>query len=324
MNIADIEYLLAVQEHRNIGRAAEALGISQPALTRAVARLEAFAGQQLFTRHPKGVLPTPAGEMLARRAQRILIEYQDAERELQQVKTGQLGLIRVGYSTSVNWEVVSAAMHRLLRERPTTRLRLSELFMQDLLDQLADGKLDMIVGPLPALMPADLVASVLYRDRLHVVADRHHPLARKKVVRLKDVAAQRWQMSGPHTLIRKLLDQRVADAKLAPLDVRVETHSGNPNQLGMLTGTQMLTVCSEWSLDVLPQFDLVPLTVADLPLDRDIGMMRRAHAYVPPIARRLEELLVAQCDPSLPAPAGAPPSPPVRILQTPLKHQRRP
>lgn len=311
MNLSDIEYLLAVQEHRNIGRAAEALGISQPALTRAVARLEAFAGQRLFTRHPKGVMPTQAGELLARRAQRIRIEYEDAARELQQIKTGQLGLIRVGYSPSVDWQAVGAAMHRLLLERPSARLRTSELFMQDLLDQLADGKMDLIVGPIPASMPANLVASALYRDRLHVVADRHHALLRKRVVRLKDVATQPWLLPNPHMLLRRLLDRRIAEAGLAPLNVRVEFHSGSPSQLRLLTGTQMLTVCSVWCLDVLPEFHLMPISIADLGLDRDIGVIRRAHAYVPPLAHRLEELLLAQFDrgASLPAPTVEPDQP---------------
>jgi len=62
----------------------------------------------------------------------------------------------------------------------------------------------------------------------------------------------------------------------------------------MLTGTRMLTVCSEWSLDVLPRFHLTPISTPDLPLDRDIGVIRRADAYVPPVAERLEALLVAQ------------------------------
>ncbi|MFT4100718.1 MAG: LysR family transcriptional regulator [Burkholderiaceae bacterium] len=178
-----------MHEHRHIGRAAEAPGISRPALTRAVARLKAFTGRRLLTRHPKGVMPTEAGETLVRRARRILLEHEDTARKLQQIKTGQLGLIRVGYSASV------------------------------------------------------------------------------------------------------------AQAGLAPLNVRVETHSGNSSQSSMLTGTRMLCVCSDRSLDTLPGFHLTPISVPDLPLDRDIGVIRRADAYVPPIARTLEELLLAQFDP---------------------------
>ncbi|KAI1698544.1 bacterial regulatory helix-turn-helix protein, lysR family domain-containing protein [Ditylenchus destructor] len=88
MNLNDIDYLVAVAEHRHVGRAAEALGLTQSALTRALARLEALAGLPLFERHPKGVMPTEAGLAFLRRARRIQLEYDDTLSELHQMKTG--------------------------------------------------------------------------------------------------------------------------------------------------------------------------------------------------------------------------------------------
>ena len=94
MNLNDIDYLVAVAEHRHVGRAAETLGLTQSALTRALARLESLAGLPLFERHPKGVIPTEAGLAFLRRARRIQLEYDDTLSELHQMKTGELGILR--------------------------------------------------------------------------------------------------------------------------------------------------------------------------------------------------------------------------------------
>ena len=136
MNLNDIDYLVAVAEHRHVGRAAETLGLTQSALTRALARLESLAGLPLFERHPKGVIPTEAGLAFLRRARRIQLEYDDTLSELHQMKTGELGILRIGYSPSTDVERLMGVVRRLLLERPAARLHLSERLMHYLLADL--------------------------------------------------------------------------------------------------------------------------------------------------------------------------------------------
>lgn len=146
MNINDIDYLAALAEFRNLGRAAEAPGLTQPALSRALRRLETLAGQPLFERHPKGVVPTPAGIAFLRRMMRVRVEYDDALSELRQMKSGNLGLLSVGYSPSVDEAVVIEASRRLLFERPAARLKLVSRMLQELLDQLVRDMVRVIVA----------------------------------------------------------------------------------------------------------------------------------------------------------------------------------
>lgn len=293
MNIDDIEYLVTVAEHGNIGRAAEALGLSQPALTRAVARLEALAGQRLFTRHPKGVVPTPAGDALLRRALRIRAEYDDAMRELEQMKSGQQGVLRLGYSPSVDKDLVIDAARRLLLERPAARLRLVEQMMQGLVEQLVNGQLDVVIGPAPVPLPPELAATALYRDRLHLAADRSHPLLRQARIGWEDVAAQPWFLPSAHTPVRRLLDRRVAEAGLPPLNARVECDVVSIDQFRMLRGTRMLAICSEWSEPAMRRFGIEFVPTEHLGLEREIASMQRAGAYSSPLSERFDELLRA-------------------------------
>jgi DNA-binding transcriptional LysR family regulator len=291
MQFADIDYLAAVAEHRNIGRAAEALGLTQSALSRAIARFEVLAGQRLFTRLPKGVEITPAGRALLKRALRIRIEYRDAMRELELMKTGQLGLLRVGYSPSVDEDLIITASRQLILERPAARLKLMQFPLQDLLERLIDGELDLIFGPIPSPLPAEVVTSIHYRDRVRVFADRKHPLFARDRVLLRDVAAEPWLLPPPHVRIRRLLDERVAEAGLPPLNVRVESESVTPTQLRLLCGTRMAAVFSDWWAPFVRRFAVDPLPVADLGINREIASMRRAEGYASPLSKRLEQLV---------------------------------
>lgn len=291
MNIDDIEYLVTVAQHGNIGRAAEALGLTQPAVTRAVARLEALAGQRLFLRQPKGVTPTPAGHALLRRALRIRVEYDDAMRELQQMKTGQLGLLRVGYTPTVDEGLVVGGMRQLLLERPAAHLKMVEDLMPSLVGQLLDGQLDLVIGPRPAVPNDLLVIAPLYDDHLRVVADRKHPLARRRSLRWVDVAAEPWLLPSQQNSLRQMLDRKTLAAGLAPLNVRVETHSVSMGQFAMLLGTRMLSLGRGESELSQRRAGLELLDVEDLDLAREIGCIHRAGAYVSPLSERLQDVL---------------------------------
>lgn len=292
MNFNDMRYLVCVAEHRHIGRAAESLGLTQPALTRAIARMEAIAGQTLFTRHPKGVETTPAGKALLHRAQRIQLEYDDAMREMADRRSGRLGLLRVGYTPSVNEEVLPlSATQRLLNERPAVCLKVAVSLMQDLIDQLVAGDLDLILGPVPEPLPPEITATKLYRDRVLLVVDREHPLLRfKKTARLQDVGAQPWLLPSIHIRVRRVLEQRIAKAGLPPLNVRVESDSLSATQFQMLRGTRMIGVTSEWVVPSLRKAGLEVLPVIGLNIERDIASMRRTGGYVSPLSERLDQL----------------------------------
>lgn len=291
MNIYDIDYFASVAEHKNIGKAAEALGLTQSALSRSISRLEVLAGQRLFTRHPRGVELTPAGEVLLHRASKIRVEYDDAMREMQQMRSGQLGLLRVGYTPSVDQSLVMAATRQLIVERVAAHLKMFELVMQDLIDMLHDGQLDIIIGPAPELATTELKISPLYRDHLLVVADREHPLFKRLHVNWADIAAEPWLLPQRNNRTRSMLEDKAMSCGLPPLDVRIESHTVNQAQFNLLRGTRLLSMCSEWLVKPMRALGLEVLEVTDFTLSREIVSIHRAGAYVSPLGERLEELL---------------------------------
>jgi len=294
MNLNDIDYLIAVSEHQHVGRAAEALGLTQSALTRAIARLEQLAGMPLFERHPKGVLPTVAGQAFLRRARRMQMEFDDTLSELHQMKTGELGILRIGYSPSTDTERVLRLVQRMLAERPAARVNLTERLMHYLMDDLANGTLDAVVAPLPRPLPADVAEVALYEDELRVVADAAHPLHRRCTLKFEDLTAEPWLLPPPDTRLRSELDRFVETVGFAPLTVRVEAAATNLNTMRMLRDSRMLSLSSAWALPVLAGIGLKPLPIALPAMRRRVGWLTRRHGHRSPLLERMEQLLVEE------------------------------
>lgn len=296
LQVQDFEYLLAVVEHTSIGRAARALGISQSALTKAVHRIEADAGLQLFIRNAKGVLLTEAGEAFVQRGRKIWLEYADAMREMQQMRTGHLGQVRVGFSPSVSEVLVVTAFAQLIAERPAARLQLRERLISELIEMLVAGGLDLVLATQSESDRAQgLCFQPLYTDRFHVVSDRNHPLQRRGQLALADLAQQQWVLPVPDVRLRRWITQEYRQRGLAGPDVRVEAEFGRIPMWPLVRGSSLLTLCSGGGMAEVRRYGLEILPVQELELSREMGVVTRADAWRSPLVERLTELLRMQC-----------------------------
>ncbi|MFM0207064.1 LysR family transcriptional regulator [Paraburkholderia sediminicola] len=291
METRDLDYLLAVEEHGGIGKAAEALGMSQPALTKAIQRVEAQTGLALFQRTANGVAPTQAGSLFLARARRIALEYEDALKEMHAIRSGEQGVLSLGYSPTVPAALVLGACRQLLKERPAARLRLRRRLARDLVDLLVAGELDLILAPEPTPDANGLSFVELFRDSLSVLADESHPLHRKRNLRLADLADQEWLLPGPTIPLRQQVDAAFARLGLDLPKLRVETDFGSTSLLHLLRGSAMLCVAGTESFDALEGLRALNLDTNELDLRRHIGVVFRKEAYLSPLAQRAMALL---------------------------------
>ncbi|CAE6855578.1 LysR family transcriptional regulator [Paraburkholderia domus] len=291
METRDLDYLLAVEEHGGIGKAAEALGMSQPALTKAIQRVEAQTGLALFQRTANGAAPTQAGSLFLARARRIALEYEDALKEMHAIRSGEQGVLSLGYSPTVPAALVLGACRQLLKERPAARLRLRRRLARDLVDLLVAGELDLIVAPEPKPDADGLSFVELFRDSLSVLADESHPLHLKRNLRLADLADQEWLLPGPTIPLRQQVDAAFAKLGLDVPKLRVETDFGSTSLLHLLRGTAMLCVAGTESFDALEGLRALNLDTNELDLRRQIGVVFRKGAYLSPLAQRAMALL---------------------------------
>lgn len=195
------DHLLTIAEEGSLRAAAQRLGVTQPALTKAVRRLEQDLGVQLFTRTARGVSPTEAGTAILRHARRMRASLAEAEREIEALRSGFAGEVRVGAGPAWQQRILPEALARFRAARPQARI-VVQAGMDDVLKaELRAGRLDLVLAALPRAgeLEPDLHHRPLSDDDYAVIAGVDHPLRRRGPLELADLLDQPWILPGPGT-----------------------------------------------------------------------------------------------------------------------------
>src|SRR5579872_6322439 len=176
IELRHLRYFLAVAEALLFSKAAERLGIAQPPLSQQIKRLEQLVGHRLFDRTTRGVKLTLAGQLLAQRARGTIERVHDDLAQVRRLGRGEEGTLTVGFSGSVMFTNLPAAIQSYRRRYPKVELRLRELFTSALISALLDGTLDLAF-----LRDGDptegLRISPLHQEPYIAVLPEAHPLA---------------------------------------------------------------------------------------------------------------------------------------------------
>jgi DNA-binding transcriptional LysR family regulator len=173
-----LRYFVAVAERLHFGRAAAALHISQPPLSRAIRDLEARVGATLLARSRRRVELTSEGGRFLDEAKRLLAQLERAVLEVRGMAAGTLGRLRLGFVSIADYSVLPELLKRFKAARPGVALALREMLSPDQAAALAAGDLD--VGLLlPPVQGGDLEHVVVHRERFLAALPAAHRLARK-------------------------------------------------------------------------------------------------------------------------------------------------
>ena len=200
MELRQLEYFVAVARHRHFGRAAEAVYVTQPALSQQVQRLEAELGLALLRRTSRGVELTPAGEDLLGRAEAILGEVAKARGAMDEHAGVMRGTVRVAATTAdaLHLPEVLAAFHR---EHPGVRLALRHASASEVLALLRRGAVDLAVLSL-GREPADgLTVTALADEPLRAIAPPDEPF-RAAVIAIDALRGRAFVLGEPGTALR--------------------------------------------------------------------------------------------------------------------------
>ena len=176
MNLRDLEYLVALDEHRHFGRAASACFVSQPTLSTQVRKREAELGVQLIERGARQVLFTTAGDEVVRRARHILAEAEDIRDISRQLNSPHTGTLKLGVFPTIGPYLLPHAVPVLGEQFPELQVLLTEAKSLDLLEQLRNGALDAAVLARP-IHEDWLVEEPLFREDFVLATPVGHELA---------------------------------------------------------------------------------------------------------------------------------------------------
>ena len=171
MDLKQLEYFVRVAELGSFTRAAQVLGVAQPALSRQVRLLEVELRQNLLTRNGRGATPTEAGQVLLEHGRGILHQLERAREELARVRSGLAGRVAVGLPPSVA-RMLTVPLTRAFRQRlPDAQLSISEGLSSAMLENLRSGRLDIAVLYNPG-SPSGVELQPLAEEELQLVQAR--------------------------------------------------------------------------------------------------------------------------------------------------------
>jgi LysR family hydrogen peroxide-inducible transcriptional activator len=188
VNLRDLEYLVAVADHRHFGRAAEACFVSQPTLSTQIRKLERELGVDLVERNPRRIVLTAAGEEIVRSARTILREVDDITAVAKRAADPESATVRMGFFPTLAPYLLPHVVPALHDRFPKLELLLSEDKTEVLLDQLRDGRLDAAGIALP-VRDDGLHVEPLFVEEFVLAVPADHPLARSEGPISTDVLA---------------------------------------------------------------------------------------------------------------------------------------
>ena len=285
-----------VAQHGHLGRAAEALGLGQPALSMSLRRLEKSAQAKLVKRTPKGVELTAVGAALLSHVSKLRLARDDLAREVADLAHGRAGHLRIGASPSNADVGLPEACSRLLMEAPKVTVNVAVLDNDALLPTLRKGDLDIALTHTPQLSQPDVAIEWFREDEFVVYSASSHRLAKRKSITLHDLAQERWAAAasasgafGPLQVLREAFEEHGLPAPrialvsdLAMLRLRAVARS---DLLGTAVKPNVQEVATRLRLKILPvrRSDWV----------RRAAVAYRKDAYLSPAARRFVEILKA-------------------------------
>ncbi len=193
MEIEQLRHFVKVAELGNFTRAADAVALSQPALSRSIARLEQDLGQPVFERQTRQVVLTDAGKLLLPRAHQILLLVDDAHSEI--TDDGQTGRVRIGAIPTIAPYWLPKLLKKFASDFPKATVLIHEEPTEILLRNLVDGVLDLAILALPINVKyLDIVE--LFEEELFLVLPADHPLTEKSQIRSTDIQSLPFVLLG--------------------------------------------------------------------------------------------------------------------------------
>lgn len=291
-----LEILAAIVEHGGLTEGAEALGKSQPSVSRSMSLLEDRIGMPLFEPGRRPLRPTDLGSSLARLGARIHAANQEASLLVRRFRQGLAGRLRIGGSPIFMDGVVAAMVAEFQSRHADVQIDQSYGYLDTLETGLRNGGLDVAILPMhPSQVPQDMDFAPLLSGNNVIACRAGHPLTRARGITLTDIAPYAWIAPPQNSpLYRDLLQ---ALKSIGQEDFRVNFSGGMLASIqSVLAGSDALTVLP-YSVVFMSRrtfpLDVLPLKI-DHP-DRQLGLLTLTDRQGPPAVQQFISFLLAEC-----------------------------
>ena len=292
MDFRKVQFFLAAVRCGSLTEAAAELGVSQPALSKAIKALERSLGVPLIERGRFGVVATPFGEALRYHGQVVEAEFRHAAGEIESLKGSQKGHVIMGCGPTEATRLLPLALARVSQSRPELKVSVLYGLNESLMPSVKQGDIDFALSSVPgrALDP-ELLHETLFTESAVVVARSDHPLGRLRQLTPALLAQQQWVLPRQRELERQAFDDYFRAHGLNPPAAQVETTSTVLMKAMVMQSDALTFIPRELIYWEERARQLRALPVAGVEWVRPVGMTRRRQGALSPASRFVMECL---------------------------------
>ncbi len=280
MDTQSLQAFISVAETESFSVAAQRLHLTQPAVSKRIANLEATLDVQLFDRLPRKAILSPAGEALLPKARHILTELMDIKTELASLSGDVSGTLRIGTSHHIGLHHLPHLLRQFHTAYPDVKLALQFLGSEAACEALAQGELDIAFATLPLNDHPKLDMQPVWRDPLKFVCAHTHPLAKNKRPSFQNLSQHEAILPEANTVTFEIIENAFKKQGVSLQTALPSRHRETISKMSsyMETIKMMASVGLGWA--VLPEHmaldkDLIQLKVSSKSLYRELGVLQR-------------------------------------------------
>lgn len=286
MNLAQLDYFLAVARSKNFSRAAEDSYVSQSSLSKQIKGLEEELGVELFVRSPSGVSLTPAGELFLAFASKTRRDYECVRLSLARYSAGAHDRVRLGAVPLMAAYDLDSVLADFQLDNMGTQVDLYEREQSNLLRRLAMDQIDAAVLVTNNLSRDEYDWITLVRDEIVIVCSNHHPLARTHRVALGDLKDERFVLLDTHSANHEIVCDACRNAGFFPNIIFM--HSRHRPLLSAVNRGIGISALARGLTHTRDEASLCCVPLED-PLYMEVGLVYRKDRELTPWAKQLVE-----------------------------------
>jgi DNA-binding transcriptional LysR family regulator len=277
LKLRDVDILLTVIQMRSMGKAASALNMSQPAVSKAIANLEYALGVQLLDRHRQGVDPTEYGRALVDCGTAMFDDLRQGVKNIEFLADPTAGEVRIGCNPFLAASFTSAVVDQLSRAYPRMVFHLLTGFGARLSRELSERNVDLLIARrFPPIEDERLEFEFLFDETYVVVAGAQNPCARRRRIALADLVSEPWVLRPTESLVD---DIAIEAFRVSGLDLpRTTVITNSPEvRMSLLTTGRFLTIVPASVLRFptrRPGIKVLPVKLPVAPVPNEIVTLR--------------------------------------------------
>lgn len=289
MEIRQLKAFLAIAEAKTFTAGARRVNVTQAAISMQIRQLEEEVGLQLFTRTPRRVIMTEAGEYLLNRARKILREHDTALAEIAEVAGAEHGRLRIG---SASAEFASQQLPKILQnlrtKYPHGDLSVSAGTSQTLVDKIMHGEIDIAFVSLP-VDNSSITTDLLFSDEIVAIAHPSHPNAKEKFISAAALAGEKLILGERGGNTRRMIDDFFHAANVRP-NISMELSRQEAINQMVENNLGVGTAGAKTIADEIREGRLISWMIEGAEINWELGLARLRGGYYSPIAKEFVSL----------------------------------